>query len=111
MFTAVEARKLTDQASGKYEKICEKIGLKVKELADAGKNEYAIYEEGFWGAMSIWEMRNPATEAQTLLMSLLRKYGYRVTLEPDGETYVPRGLADDDGDGPKHQNRCIVIRW
>ena len=72
MFTAAEARKLTDQASGKYETICEKFGLKVKELADTGKNDYAIYEEGFWNAMSIWEMQNPATESQRLLMSLLR---------------------------------------
>ena len=111
MFSAADAARLADQASGKYEKICERIGEKVKELSEVGKREYAIYETGYWSAEPTLRIPGP-TEAQRLLMTCLRKYGYFAELLRDGETYVPRGLADDyDNSGPEHQNWCIVIRW
>lgn len=28
-----------------------------------------------------------------------------------GDEYVPRGLADDGGNGPKHRNVGLIIGW
>ena len=41
-----------------------------------------------------------------------RALGYTVQwLESEGESYVPRGLADDAGDGPSYTNYGIQITW
>lgn len=37
-------------------------------------------------------------------------YWYKVAYERYGEAYVPRGLADDDGNGP-HSNYGLIVSW
>lgn len=41
----------------------------------------------------------------------LQKLGYKVNYTFYGDKYVPRGLADDDGNGPEHQNYGILVSW
>ena len=45
-------------------------------------------------------------------MDKLKALGYVVTWQGAyGESYVPRGLADDDGNGPKHINYGMTVGW
>ena len=49
---------------------------------------------------------------QTGIIEKPRALGYTVQwLESEGESYVPRGLADDAGDGPSYTNYGIRITW
>ncbi len=41
----------------------------------------------------------------------LKKYGYVVSYGFYGEGYIPRGLANDDGDGPTYKNYGITVGW
>ena len=41
----------------------------------------------------------------------LGKLGYTHQYIFYGERYVPRGLADDNGDGPGYKNYGIVVKW
>lgn len=41
----------------------------------------------------------------------LKKHGYAVSYGFYGEGYVPRGLADDDGNGPMYRNYGITVTW
>lgn len=40
-----------------------------------------------------------------------QSFDYNGTWESESESYVPRGLADDDGDGPSYTNYGIRITW
>ena len=48
---------------------------------------------------------------QKAIIAALIKLGYMAKFVSYGDKYVPRGLADDDGNGPEHQNYGIVIGW
>ncbi len=41
----------------------------------------------------------------------LQKLGYSVNYMFHGESYVPRGLADDEGNGPLHKEYGILVKW
>lgn len=44
-------------------------------------------------------------------VSMLKDMGYNVRYTVYGDRYVPRGLQDDDGKGPMHQNSGLIISW
>lgn len=41
----------------------------------------------------------------------LKKLGYETVWMWYGDAYVPKGLADDDGSGPKYMNYGLKVRW
>lgn len=45
------------------------------------------------------------------IKNLLEKNGYQVRKTINGNYYVPRGLQDDNGDGPEHVNYGLLIEW
>ena len=53
----------------------------------------------------------PITEFNTLITSKLRELGFNVTMGWNGNEYIPRGLAELDGDGPLHRNYGYHISW
>ena len=44
-------------------------------------------------------------------MSKLISLGYVVKLMKYGGTYIPRGLSDDNGDGPTYINYGLCVGW
>lgn len=44
-------------------------------------------------------------------VSMLREMGYNVTYAVYGDRFVPRGLQDDDGNGPMYQSIGLKISW
>jgi hypothetical protein len=57
------------------------------------------------------EMRAEITSVHRGIALILKDQGYVVSIEQDGDSYVPRGLADDDGDGPSYTNYGFHISW
>ena len=45
------------------------------------------------------------------MIETLKDQGYVVSIEQDGASYVPRGMADDEGDGPEYTNYGFHIGW
>lgn len=45
------------------------------------------------------------------VMQELQKLGYAVRFMNYGDSYVPRGMADDAGNGPLYVNYGISIGW
>lgn len=44
-------------------------------------------------------------------IEILKQSGYNVKLDYNGFSYVPRGLSDDDGNGPKYTSYGLHIDW
>jgi hypothetical protein len=58
-----------------------------------------------------FEMRVKITSVHLGVVEKLNELGYVVSIGQDGDSYVPRGLADDDGDGPAYTNYGFHISW
>jgi hypothetical protein len=57
------------------------------------------------------EMRDAITPVHRGVALILKDQGYVVSIEQDGASYVPSGLADDDGNGPSYTNYGFHISW
>jgi hypothetical protein len=109
MINAKEAKALYDKSG--------------QEVADYLKNEVeqAVIRAATDGKRKVFillgstrfssEMRGAITPVHRGVALILKDQGYVVSIEQDGDSYVPRGLADDDGDGPAYTNYGFHISW
>jgi hypothetical protein len=110
MITAAQARELAATSDSAIEKFLEKLEPKIAAAAEAGKREFAVYEEGLWSNAETY-LRVTETPIQARLCAALNRFGFGASVVQHGDAYVPRGLADDAGEGPAHINHVILIRW
>lgn len=108
MFTAKEAKALQYSFQNMSE-ICSQIGDNIRELiiSDYKATKYYWYIDSCPVNQEI-----PELDAQNkLLVQMLLDNGYVVYWKRYGDSYIPRGLADDWGNGPSYQNYGLVITW
>lgn len=106
MITAKEALELYNNSLHTLQKyLDENFHSKVREAAMQGKREYMHFTDSCEGSLpkpSILESKAIAE---------LQKLGYSVNYMFSGDSYVPRGLANDDGEGPEYQCYGIRVKW
>lgn len=110
MITAAEAKQLVETSAKNVERLLAAIEPKIREAAEKGERSVFIYEQELWSAE---EYKPQPTPLQQRVMAELEKYprSFGVRFTSDDHTYVPRGLQDDDGNGPVHTNWGIKISW
>ncbi len=116
MITAAQALELVKRSDAEVEKCLALIGPAVEEAAKAGRRILplsSIMQLTNVEDVSFHAQRAPGalTEFQTKLITALKGFGYMAALQPHGQPYVPRGLSDDEGNGPKYQHYTIIVRW
>lgn len=109
MITAKEAKELYDQSGAEVEQFLKnEVEKRVTDAAKGGKRFVFIC----LATLKFYEhAQDKLTPLNKAVVERLVELGYRARVVLDGEPYVPRGLADDDGNGPKHQNYGIQIGW
>ena len=109
MITAKEAKQLYDESGAEVEQFLKnEVEKRVTDAAKGGKRFVFIH----LGSVKQFEyLDRTITPLQQAVADKLKTLGYRADIKLDGESYVPRGLADDDGNGPKIQNYGIQISW
>lgn len=107
ILTAQEAKKLYDESGAEVKKFLLTIEPHIIKEAKAGKlNTFFLL-----GSDVAYKIVTP-TPLQSAIMTSLHNLGYRVQfVSKYGEAYKPRGLVDDDGDGPTHYNYGFSIYW
>jgi hypothetical protein len=109
MITAKEAKELYDQSGAEVEQFLKnEVEKRVTDAAKGGKRSVFV-DLGY--VKQFQYLHHTITPLQQAAADKLKELGYRVVIKLDGESYVPRGLADDDGNGPKIQNYGIQIGW
>ncbi len=78
----------------------------VIDAAEKGKKELTIH----LGCEPTYLAPKP-TNLQNAAVAELKRLGYSAEIRSYGAPYVPRGLADDNGNGPQHRNYGLVIGW
>lgn len=105
MISAVEARALYDRVGEESKKLLNDIDHRITKVAVSRCTTFFLLdcEETF--------RHVEPTPVQARVMEELKELGFSVTFGKDGEPYVPRGLSDDNGNGPKHINYGFHIKW
>jgi hypothetical protein len=109
MITAKEAKQLYDESDAKIEQFLK--NSVEKRVADAAKsgNRFIFI---FLGTLGPYEyIDQKPTPLDKAVVKKLQELGYHANFDINGPRYVPRGLADDEGNGPSHQNYGIKIAW
>lgn len=108
MITAAEAKTLYDQSGAEVTAFLKhQVEPKVKEAAASGKRVVFVYVD----SRPTYKTVSP-TPLLSQVMTKLRSLGYIVDWrDSEGAPYVPLGLADDNGDGPKYVNFGMTIAW
>lgn len=112
MITAQQARTLYENSQDRVDEFAELISKEITRLAPS-KREYSCYlgdPKVLWEAQPVGDSVEP-TVMQELILQKFSSLGFGCVLKKDGDPYVPRGLAQDDGDGPSYINVCMVFRW
>jgi len=109
MISAKEAKELFDH-SGKeiQDYLTYKIEKDVVKAAKEGKRSVFISIDTVAPYEHVSQKITPLEKG---VLAELQKLGYRVEIKKNGTPYVPRGLADDDGQGPSHTNYGFHISW
>lgn len=109
MITAKDAKQLYEDSGYEVEQfLTHQVETEVINAAKSGKRQIMIY----LGTISPFEyVQNVTTPLHRAVVSRLKELGFHAEIQPYGNKYVPRGLADDDGTGPEHQNFGIHIGW
>jgi hypothetical protein len=109
MITAKEAKELYDQSGQEVEDYLKhSVEQRVKKAAEGGKRNVFIH----LGSVEQFEyLHHTTTPLQQAVVDKLKTLGYCAVIKLDGDKYVPRGLADDNGNGPTIQNYGIQISW
>ena len=109
MITAKEAKELYDKSGQEVaDYLKHTVEKEVIKAAEGGKRHVFIH----LGSVKQFEyLDQTITPLQRAVVAKLVTLGYRPIIELDGDKYVPRGLADDNGNGPTIQNYGIRISW
>jgi hypothetical protein len=110
MITASEAFSLVEASNSTIDKMLKILDPKIRAAAEKGQRQLPVFEEGWWDSVPSMSNIKPSPK-QDRLIAALANHGFSARLENHGGVYIPKGLADDDGNGPEYVNACIVIRW
>jgi len=109
MITAKEAKELYDKSGQEVaDYLSHHVEGYVRSAAESGKRFVFIHV----GTVDPYEhVDQKLTPQNKAVVEKLQELGYRARFVLDGDKYVPRGLQDDNGNGPSHQNYGIQIGW
>lgn len=108
MITAKEARSLYDHAGAEVKAYLAKIEPVICKAAKDGNLFVVLYVDGLWEAV---QYQSRMTPIQERVKAELETLGFRVTYGKVGDGYIPRGLMNDDGEGPTYYNICLTVGW
>ena len=107
--TAAQVRDLARNSQVAAEQFLKQIEQKIVDAAKANQGSYMHHID----AIDVsFNTRLPELEPKLKnACEILKRFGYNVDYTVYGDRYVPRGLQDGDGNGPKYQNCGLKISW
>ena len=115
MISALEALRISehrDMISAEGDKILTEIESTIKCAAEHGDTQVELGHVIHATAIHQKQYENTKmSEVQQYVFDTLIQLGYKAAYFPVGDSYVPRGLQDDDGNGPLTTVWNLTIGW
>ena len=109
MLTAIEAKQLYDESGVEIDNYLKfNIEPKVVLAAKSGHREVTVHIDSMDLFCHLDQVIKPLEKA---VVEKLQGLKYIVKISLYGEKYVPRGLINEHGNGPVHQNYGFLISW
>lgn len=114
--SAKQARSLVEESDQYVDKFIRSIDSLILTAAKDGKNSIRVDE---LHGVEFYCCKPTASFATThksspLLISIVKHYkkqGFSASVEAFGGAYVPKGLANDMGEGEPYQSTSLCITW
>lgn len=106
MINAIQARELVAESGVEADAVLKTLEPLITNVAKEGKRELFYFLDALPTYCNL-----PSTPLNKMVLSKLGTLGFSANISWSGDSYVPRGLADDDGNGPLHKNYGYHIRW
>jgi hypothetical protein len=106
MINAIQARELVAESGVEADAVLKTLDPLITNAAKEGKRELFYFLDAERTSSNL-----PSTPLNKMVLSKLGTLGFSANMSWHGVSYVPRGLADDDGNGPQHKNFGYLIRW
>ena len=109
MISAKEAKELYDKSGHEVEDYLKyNLEKRIIDAANSGKRYIFIQIN----CIENWkQLHHVTTPLHNAVCTRLKELGYIATITKYGDSYVPKGLADDDGNGPLYTNYGFKISW
>lgn len=109
MIAAKDAKSLYDASGAETTRyLLTHVEPEVIKAANSGKRSIFV---DFGSYEMLFHAHRPS-DLESYIMDKLKALGYAVTWEGAyGASYVPRGLADLDGNGPKYIKYGMTVQW
>jgi hypothetical protein len=118
MITAADARKRAQMSNDAVDQFVEALGVKIEEAANKGLYEIKYHGNGQYDPTKDNEicmesfMTFKVPQFWELVIAKLKSHPLNYMAKiGHSESYFPRGLANDDGEGPEYIDYYIVISW
>jgi hypothetical protein len=111
MITAAQARENVKMSNATLQKYFEKIDRMIEKASCEGKTYVALYGLDELSGSILSYAKIEVTRLQQRIIDELKSIGYSASVVFDGDAYVPRGLQNDDGEGPEYLNVVIHVSW
>lgn len=109
MINAKEAKLLYDSSSAMVESyLTRSIEPAIKNAAQEGELKVVIHIDSLESSTYLNQV---VTQLHKSTVERLLDLGYTAKIGYYGDTYIPRGLINDDGDGPTYQRYGLIIGW
>lgn len=111
--TAEQARKMADNSKERLHKTVAHILSEIRWEAIKGSTEMFYRNYPFQQHYEIGHTFK-VVQVNDLIKNVigeLTSLGFRANMVQDGEDYVPLGLRNDDGSGPKYRRTSLKISW
>lgn len=109
MISAKEAKILYDKSGQLVENYLKHyVEQEIINSANSGRRTVTIFLDTIENYKPLSLVITPLNYA---VCERLKELGYNADITKFGDSYVPKGLADDNGDGPVYTNYGIVITW
>jgi hypothetical protein len=113
MITAMQARALSE-SNAKVQAFLDNVEKQIKDAASSGKRTVTIHQgevEVIRMGYRFYPEDSTQLYAYAYVCNKLVAKGYTAEIKMYGDSYVPRGLKDSNGNGPIFRNYGIVIGW
>jgi hypothetical protein len=113
MITRKQAKEKADSVGKIPDYIIKQIEHQIWNAAEDGKYEVFLYITDLWNSFNVHGGPTTPSKLQQNVIKFLTAApnNFTVTFAPHGDSYVPRGLADDDNTGPEYINWGILVKF
>jgi hypothetical protein len=113
MITREQAKEKADSVGKVPDFVKKQLDDRISTAAENGDYQVFLYIPDLWQSVNVYQNPVEPTALQKNVIKFLTEApnNFTISFTQDGDSYIPRGLADDIGDGPSYVTWGILVKF